>query len=173
MCVCKCLWNQNVCVMCVWIRVVQSECLCNGCVYTIGFCLDKSTFTNMQTTFWIVATFIVNHFLPVIRSEYFSSSSHLKDLLQVEIKLLKHLKEYIKTEEDRIAKLHKFYSRSEHMSTNWTKEYNELKSYINNPVDIYRNMKRKRSDLMKLKVLSRKKKGLYYLRHHYLLSHQS
>ena len=86
------------------------------------------------------ALFFVN--FPVLDCEVFTAISHLKALVDVELKLTTYLDRYIADEERRLNRIISFYNPSEELSKlNFTHK-NEVEKYVGNPIQSYQMLRR-------------------------------
>ena len=69
-----------------------------------------------------------------VHTEFFSSSSHLKTLFQIEGQLANNLRDYIKNQESRLKKIKDFTKKIEHLETI---SNNDVASYVGHPVNTY------------------------------------
>jgi len=95
---------------------------------------------RMDVLFLTATLFLLN--LPVLNCEVFTAISHLKALVDVELKLTNYLSRYIADEEQRLNRIKSFYNPSQELpKMNFTNR-NEVERYVGNPIYGYQMLRR-------------------------------
>ena len=95
---------------------------------------------SMAVILFTLPLFLVN--FSSINCEVFTAISHLKELVDVELKLTNYLGRYIADEEKRLNRILSFYNPSEELpKMNFTHK-TEVERYVGNPIRSYQMLRR-------------------------------
>ena len=95
---------------------------------------------RMDVFFLTAALFLLN--FPVLNCEVFTAISHLKALVDVELKLTNYLSRYIADEEQRLNRIKSFYNPSQELPKMNFTHRNEVERYVGNPIYGYQMLRR-------------------------------